>query len=207
MLSYFLSDRYQTVVASNSKSQPILSEYSVPQGSMFRPLLYSLFTPLLSVISKYLGIHSHLYVDDTQIYLSFSPELTTVSLLIESCIRDKFSWMVANKLSVNPNETKYLFNPKHFNNPNYNINIYYSIISPNDSAKNLGVALQCDMSMDKHISAIVKSCFLQFRDFHRIHPFISKTAAITLANAFVHSHLHYCNSLFYGLPKYSIHPM
>ena len=61
------------------------------------------------------------------------------------------------------------------------------------------------MSMDKHISAIVKSCFLQLRNFHHIYPLISKTAAITLTNAYVHSHFNYCNSLFYGLPKYSIH--
>ena len=61
--------------------------------------------------------------------------------------------------------------------------------------------------MDKHISAIVKSFFLQRRDLHRIRPLISKTAAMTLVNAFVHSHLDYCNSLFYGLPKYSIHSL
>ena len=59
--------------------------------------------------------------------------------------------------------------------------------------------------MDKHISSIVKSCFLQHCDCHRICPFISKTAVITLANAFVHSRLDFCNSLFYGLFKYSIH--
>ena len=59
--------------------------------------------------------------------------------------------------------------------------------------------------MHKHISSIIKSCFLQLHDFHRIRPFISKTAAITLANAFVYSCLDFYNSLFYGLPKYSIH--
>ena len=59
--------------------------------------------------------------------------------------------------------------------------------------------------MNKHISAIVKSCFLQLRNFNHICSSISKTAAITLGNAFVHSCLDYCNSLFYGLPKYFIH--
>ena len=58
--------------------------------------------------------------------------------------------------------------------------------------------------MDKLISSIVKSCFLYLCDIRRICPFISKTAAIALANAFVHSHLDFCNSLFYGLPKYTI---
>ena len=92
--------------------------------------------------------------------------------------------MVANKLSVNPNKMEYLLlfnpNPKHFNNPNCSINIDSNIISPNDSAKNLGVVFQSDTSMDKHISAVVKSSFLQLRDFHRSRPLISKTAAITL---------------------------
>ena len=44
---------------------------------------------------------------------------------------------------------------------------------------------------------------MQLRDFRRIRPLISNTAAITLANSFIHSRLDYCNSLFYGLPNYS----
>ena len=61
------------------------------------------------------------------------------------------------------------------------------------------------MSLDNHISSIIKSCFVQLRDFHCIRPLISKTAAITLAESFIHSRLDYCNSLFYGLPNYSVH--
>ena len=33
----------------------------------------------------------------------------------------------------------------------------------------------------------------------------SFNSVITLANAFVHSRLDFCNDLFYGLPKYFIH--
>ena len=59
--------------------------------------------------------------------------------------------------------------------------------------------------MDKHISSIITFCFLQLCGFCRIRPFISKTAAITLANVFVHSRVDFCNSFFYDLPKYSVH--
>ena len=114
--------------------------------------------------------------------------------------------MISNKLSVNPNKTEYLlFNPNNVNFPVNIINLGSNTISPSDSTKNLGVIFQTDMSLNKHISSIVKSCFLQLRDFRRIHPFIFKTAAITLANAFVHSFLNFCNSLFYGISKHSIH--
>ena len=72
-------------------------------------------------------------------------------------------------------------------------------------AKNLGVLFQSDMSLDNHISSIIKSCFVQLCDFFRIRQLISKTAAITLANLFIHFRLDYCNSRFYSLPNYSTH--
>ena len=61
------------------------------------------------------------------------------------------------------------------------------------------------MSLDNYISFIIKPCIVQLRDFRRICPLTSKTAAITLANSLIHSRLDYCNSLFHGLPYYSIH--
>ena len=129
---------------------------------MLWPLLYSLYTtPLLSVISNHPGIQCHFLADDTQIYISFSPDLSSLALsAIESCIRNVFSWMTSNKLSVNPYKTEYLFNPRNINHLVNTINLYSNIISPRDSAKNLGVIFQTDMSLDKHISSIVKSCFL-----------------------------------------------
>ena len=120
-------------------------------------------------------------------FLLFSPELTSSAFsTIESCIRDVFSWMTTYELSVNPNKTKYLlFNPNNVNRLFNIINLGSNTISPSDSAKNLEVIFQTDISMDKYILSIAKSCFLQLRDFHSIRPFISKTAAITLANAFI----------------------
>ena len=52
--------------------------------------------------------------------------------------------------------------------------------------------------------SVVKTCFHQLREFRHIRSFILKSAAIIFANAFIHSRIDYCNSLFYGLPKYLI---
>ena len=70
---------------------------------------HTLITPLHSIISKYLALRCHIYADDTQIYLSFIPELASSAFTsVETCIKDIFSWMIGNKLSVNPDKTEYL---------------------------------------------------------------------------------------------------
>ena len=61
------------------------------------------------------------------------------------------------------------------------------------------------MSMDKHISSVVKTCFHQLHEFRHIRSFIPKSAAIIFANAFIHSRIDYCNSFIYGIPNYSLH--
>ena len=81
------------------------------------------------------------------------------------------------------------------------INLNLNTISPSECAKNLGVIFQSDISMDKHISSVVKTCFHQLRKFRYIRSFIPKSAAIIFANAFIHSRINYCNSLFYSLPN------
>ena len=127
-----------------------------------------------------------------------------LSHLLKLVLRIFFTWMIGNKLSVNPDKTEYLlFNSKNINVP-VSINLNLNTISPSECAKNLGVIFQSDMSMDKHISSVVKTCFHQLREFRHIRSFIPKSAAIIFANAFIHSRIDYCNSLFYGLPKYSI---
>ena len=91
-LSLFLTNRFQTAAASNSKSQHVLIEFSIPQDSVLWPLLYSLYTILLhSIILKYPGICCYFYADDTQIYISFPPEHASSAVSVtESCIKDVF---------------------------------------------------------------------------------------------------------------------
>ena len=112
--------------------------------------------------------------------------------------------MRANILSVYPNKTVYLlFNSRNINLQVININLDSDIISPSYFAKNsvFYFRLICHLIIIFHLSFL----FVQLRDFRRNRPLISETAAITLANSFIHSRVDYCNSLFYGLTNYSIH--
>ena len=95
-------------------------------------------------------------------------------------------------LRQNPNKTEFLlFICKNINPPAININHDLDIILLSYSAENLGVLFQSDISLNNHISSIIKSYFVQLRDFRRIRLLMFKTAAITLATSFVYSHLDY----------------
>ena len=62
------------------------------------------------------------------------------------------------------------------------------------------------MSIDKHFSSVVKTYFLQLREFCNIRSFTPKSVAITFANAFLQSRIDYCNSILYGkYPKFSLY--
>ena len=59
----------------------------------------------------------------------------------------------------------------------------------------------CDagFSFQSHISQIRQQCSYHSSDLTWIRRFLSKSVAITLANALVSSRLDYCNSLLYGI--------
>ena len=79
--SSYLTSRSQAVSIQNSASSFSNLSCGVPQGSVLGPLLFTLYTtPLGSVISK----NSIKYVDDTQLYISFTPSNSTSSLEILS---------------------------------------------------------------------------------------------------------------------------
>ena len=85
-----------------------------------------------------------------------------------------------------------------------NINVAPSSVTSSASAKNIGVALDSTLSLDKHVTHICKSLFYSIRNISRIGNFLSLQTAKILAHAFVTSKLDNCNSMLYGLPKNSL---
>ena len=67
------------------------------------------------------------------------------------------------------------------------------------SVKNLGLTIDSELSMSKHISATVKTCFYYLRLLSKLRPYINKRTANTVAVSLVHSRLD-CNSALWGLP-------
>jgi len=175
------------------------------QGSILCPLLFIFYTTHLSTVISNSSANHLLYADDTQLLLSFSAlDFSHNITHLENTITNVSNWMSSNLLSLNPFKTEFLIfgllqQLFKLNNPTIHLpnNV---ILSPVDSARNLGVIFDKNLSLAQHISYIYKSCFHNSRDLRRIRNTIDQTTVSTIATSLIHSKIDYCNSLLLNLP-------
>ena len=67
----YITGRLHKVPIGNTKSEPVLLTFGVPQIGVFRPILFTLYTCPLGEICRSHSVTYHLYEDDQQLYLLF----------------------------------------------------------------------------------------------------------------------------------------
>jgi hypothetical protein len=67
-----------------------------------------------------------------------------------------------------------------------------------DSARDLGVVLDSELTLSAHVSALCRSSYYQLRQLRSAIRSLPIDAAKTIVHAFVSCRLDYCNSLLYG---------
>ena len=60
----------------------------------------------------------------------------------------------------------------------------------------MNVLFDTKFCFTNHVNSVIKSCFINLRDLHRIRRFTSVDTSVVIANALVSSCLDYCISLF-----------
>ena len=109
----YLSSCYQSLCINGVYSDKKELKCGVPQGSVFGPDLFAIYSlPLADLIRKH-GVPFHFFADDGQLYIIFDPvgpngvKLTKDK--IEAVIADISHWLVTHMLMFNGGKTEFLF--------------------------------------------------------------------------------------------------
>ena len=115
--------------------------------------------------------------------------------------------MTKNKLKLNEQKTEVLLcgpSSRRETVPVDCLSVGEASIPFSNVVKTLGVTLDAELSIEQHVSAVVRSCFFHIRSLSKVHPYITYKAASSIAVCLILSKLDYCNSLLSGLPQKQI---
>jgi len=169
-------------------------------------LYSSSYIPLLSVltnliqqqtITSILMIFNFSYRSQAGVLSLTSLTLKTLKLTYPAGYLPISCLLILLKLSFST--MVYHKNSLKINNPTIHLpnNV---ILSPVDSASNLGVIFDKHLSFAQHISAVSKSCFHNIRDLRRIRNTIDQTTVCIICTSLIDSKIDYFNSLLLNLP-------
>ena len=72
-------------------------------------------------------------------------------------------------------------------------------IHPVSVVRDLGVMLDCELSMKQHVTKAASSCLYHLRRLKQIRRLVSQEVTAQLVSAFILSRLDYCNAVLAGL--------
>ena len=127
--------------------------------------------------------------------------------IIESmrlCIDDIKDWMTDNKLKLNDDKTEVMIIASSRMSTALSIpesvDIGNASVPFSDTVKNLGVTLDCHLSLKTHVLNVVRTANFELRRISSIRRLLTTEATATLVSAFILSRLDYCNSFLSGCP-------
>jgi hypothetical protein len=90
---------------------------------------------------------------------------------------------------------------------NLRLHVRNDVIKPVPIVRDLGMLLDSELSLRKHISKVASVCYFHLRRLKPIQCILCKQITTTLINTLVLSRLDYCNAVLAGLPMSTIAPL
>jgi len=131
-------------------------------------------------------------------------DVTSAAQNLAACITDINNWTSSSRLRFNPSKTEVMWLGAGHLLQQVDIDdirVLSSTVKVVQSARDLGVILDSQLSLSDHITAMCRAGFYQLRQIRPAILSLTLDAAKTLVQAFIACRLDWCNSLLYGVPE------
>ena len=155
-----------------------------------------------SIIDSH-SIKHHSLLNDLQLQMSAPPDgISELLHSMQSCICDAKAWTIANMSRLNDNKIEHMHviskGTNHLHSLPTSISIGNALIPFRQSVRNLGLTLDCHLTMNAYVYNIARTCYFELRRLASIRRFLTSTATATLVSAFAMSRIDCCNSQLFG---------
>ena len=185
--SYFRS-RKQRVKIGNTKSEWLNVLKGAPQGSLFGPFAYNVFSnDLLMLLSTICDIYN--YADDNSISCE-GDDYDSAHQKILQTSNVMLNWFKENYLQANPSKFQFIVFDKR--NMSRSIQLDDHVLMSEKCVKLLGVNIDSNLNFSNHISIMCKKAGKQLNVLARLSVCLDVEAKILLSQTFILSHFNYC---------------
>ena len=185
----YLSNRLQSVNYNGQESNFKLMKCGVAQGSILGPLLFLIYINDLPNVTIFMPI---LFADDTNLF-DAGPNLSDLVCQINQEIKTIYSWVKANKLSLNIDKTIFmLFTIKGFSRVLDELQIEGNRIMEVHETKFFGVIIDNKLSWRPHKIYICTKVGKGIGVILKARKVFDHETLLTLYYTFVYPYLHFC---------------
>ena len=171
------------------------------------PKEFIAYTEQIEEVINQHSVDHHLYADDTQ--LIKPAQLVDIPFVIDSlqqCVFELHRWCASRRLQLNPSKTEIIWfgsrsSLSKIEGIELALHVGNDVIEPTSCVRDLGVFLDCELSMKQHIGKVASACFYHLRRLRQVRRILGEAVVARLVSAFILSRLDYCNSVLSNLPK------